>query len=97
MKRAITLAVLAVGLLSGSLFAQETVSVKVKGMVCSFCAQGLDKKFSEKPAVETVAVSLEKKTVDLVFKNGQTMTDEEIKKTILDSGYNVKSIERGEK
>lgn len=75
-------------------FAKETIDVKVKGLVCSFCAQGIEKKFKANPAVEKVSVSLEKKHVVIGTKENSKLSDEEIKKSLEDSGYNVEKIER---
>jgi periplasmic mercuric ion binding protein len=72
----------------------ETAKVSVNGMVCSFCAQGIKKKFSEAKAVEKCDVDLDKKLVQLTFKKDQKMTDEEIKKSIREAGYEVRGIER---
>ena len=76
-----------------ALFA-ETIDVKVKGMVCSFCAQGLSKNFKEAPAVEKVTVLLKEKTIELDLKKDATLSDESIKKIVMDAGYNVHSIKR---
>ena len=78
-------------------WAGEKVNVKVKGMVCSFCAQGLDKKFKAEPAVEKVSVSLKDKAIRLELKDGQALDDEKIKKLVQDAGYNVHSISRDAK
>jgi mercuric ion binding protein len=80
--------------LVSSAMAAENVQVKVKGMVCSFCAQGLTKKFKAEPAVETVKVTLSDKLIRLTLKDKQTMADEKIKKIIEEAGYDVQSIER---
>jgi mercuric ion binding protein len=63
-------------------------------MVCSFCAQGLTKKFKAEPAVETGKVTLSDKLIRLTLKDKQTMADEKIKKIIEEAGYDVQSIER---
>ena len=73
---------------------EADVNVKVKGMVCSFCAQGLDKKFRGHPAVEDVDVTIKAKEIRLQLKDGQTLTDEEIRTMVKDAGYNVDSIKR---
>lgn len=87
-----------VGMLAGSVvWAGEKVNVKVKGMVCSFCAQGLDKKFKAEPAVEKVNVSLKDKLIQVELKNNQQLSDESIKKIVHDAGYNVHSITRDSK
>jgi len=66
----------------------------VHGMVCEFCAIGLEKKFNECEQVESIDVSLEDGTVSLVLKGGQKMDDAEITKIITDNGIAVANIER---
>jgi len=63
------------------------VHVKVPGMVCSFCVQGLTKVFKKQEAVEQVHVSLEGKFVHLVIKKDQTMDSDKILNLIKDAGY----------
>jgi periplasmic mercuric ion binding protein len=70
-------------------FAGEVLKVGVKGMVCSFCAQGIEKKFSAEPSVEKVHVSLEKKLVTLNFKDDQRLPDSKIKEILKDAGYDA--------
>ena len=74
--------------------ATQSVHITVRGMVCAFCAQGITKKFSSQVAVDQVKVSLEKKSVDLSLKSGQTITDQAIQKILTESGYTVEKIER---
>ena len=76
-------------LFSNFAFAGETQTVGVKGMVCSFCAQGITKKFKEQPEVQSVDVSLEKKYVKLTYKDGQKLSDEKISSLLKESGYDV--------
>ncbi|MGZ3694958.1 MAG: heavy-metal-associated domain-containing protein [Bdellovibrionota bacterium] len=86
---------LAMTLISAPAFASHKhVSATVKGMVCGFCAQGIEKKFKADPAVESVKVSLETKLVQLSLRDGQDITDEAVKKVLLDAGYNTDKIER---
>lgn len=80
-------------LFSISAFA-EGAKVKVDGMVCAFCAQGIKKKFSENAAVEHCEVDLDKKEVSLTFKKGQKMSDDQIKNTIKDAGYTIHRLDR---
>lgn len=72
----------------------KSIRVKVNGMVCAFCAQGITKKFKAQPQVETVDVKLEDKTVTLTVKEKQDLTDEKIKEILTDSGYSVDAITR---
>ena len=78
-----------------SFFSQASeIDVKVKGMVCSMCAQGIQKKISSQKSVESVKVNLDDKHVLIQTKKGQDLSDEEITKMINEAGYNVAEIKR---
>ena len=87
----LTLVVLAV--LSGSVFA-ETIHTTVDGMVCAFCATGIEKTFRKQPEVETVKVDLPTKQVTVTTKSGTTLSDEKIKEVVTYSGYTMGKIVR---
>jgi copper chaperone CopZ len=70
------------------------IKVSVKGMVCGFCAQGIQKKFSEESAIDSVKVSLSSHLVDLKLKEGKDIQDEKITAILKDAGYTVEKIER---
>lgn len=72
----------------------EDIRVFVKGMVCSFCVQGVEKQFKKQDSIEKVEVDLEDSLVSIWLKEGQKISDEKINSLIKDSGYNVESIER---
>lgn len=74
----------------------EQITIGVKGMVCSFCAQGIKKTFSRDKAVEKVDVDLDKKLVFITTAKGQNLSDEVIKETIVDAGYEVTDIKRAD-
>jgi copper chaperone CopZ len=75
-------------------WAAGEVNVTVKGMVCGFCAQGIEKKFHSHASIDGIKVSLGEKRVKLKLKQGQTITDETIREFLAESGYNVEKIER---
>lgn len=79
--------------LSVSSFAAE-IMVKVNGMVCSMCAQGIQKKFKAQADVKEIDVNLEKKYVSLITQDNATISDETITNLIKEAGYNVERIER---
>lgn len=79
--------------LSSVAYAQD-ISVKVSGMVCAMCAQGIQKKFKKLPEVKKIKVDLDSKVVTIQTKQEKDVTDEVIKKLITEAGYNVTSIER---
>jgi mercuric ion binding protein len=72
----------------------KPITVKVKGMVCAFCAQGIEKKFKALSEIEKVHVSLETKKVDLETKKDKDIDDQQITKIITEAGYDVQGIER---
>lgn len=74
-------------------FAKD-ISVKVSGMVCSMCAQGIQKKFSKLPEVKEIKVDLDSKVVSITTKDDLDVADSKIKELITEAGYNVASIER---
>lgn len=77
-------------LLATTVFAKPLtgeVHVQVKGMVCSFCAQGLTKAFKKMPEVEKIDVSLEGKFVHLTLKKDKSLEDTKILETVKDAGY----------
>lgn len=87
----LTLAVLAA--LSGSALA-ETIHTSVHGMVCAFCATGIEKTFLKQPEVATVKVDLPKKLVTITTKPGKTLSDAKIKEVVSYSGYTMDKIDR---
>ncbi|MEY2544656.1 MAG: copper chaperone [Verrucomicrobiota bacterium] len=79
--------------LSGSALA-ETITTTVNGMVCAFCATGIEKTFRKQPEVATVKVDLAKKQVTITTKSGTTLSDSKIKEVVTYSGYTMGDIVR---
>ncbi|MDZ4786664.1 MAG: cation transporter [bacterium] len=73
----------------------EEIKITVKGMVCSFCAQGIKKTFGKMDNIKNINVDLDKKIVTIEIDDLKPLSDEEIKNIITDSGYDVFTIERG--
>lgn len=90
MKKFILVALL---LSSFSLWA-KTIKVEVSGMVCSMCAQGIEKKFKKMDVVKSIKVDLDTKLVHIELVDEQDISNEVITKNIVDSGYNVAKIIR---
>ncbi len=72
----------------------NTLRVTVDGLVCSFCAQGIDKSLRRLPATEDVYVSLQKRLVAVALRDGQNIDDALLTKTLKDAGYTVRAIDR---
>ena len=71
-----------------------TIEMNVNGLVCAFCAQGIEKQLRKFPATADVVVSLEQKLVAVSLKDGQDIPDAELRRALTNAGYTVKSIER---
>ncbi|MEY2500640.1 MAG: copper chaperone [Verrucomicrobiota bacterium] len=72
----------------------ETITTTVHGMVCAFCATGIEKTFRKQPEVATVKVDLPKKQVVIQTKPGKTLSDANIKEVVTYSGYTMGKIDR---
>lgn len=71
-----------------------TIEMKVNGLVCGFCAQGIEKTLRKNAATADVVVSLEKRLVAVAPKDGQDIADAELTRALKDAGYDVKGITR---
>lgn len=74
--------------------ANQSITMKVDGLVCAFCAQGIEKKLKGFAATEGVYVNLEHGVVAMGLKPAQDVPDTELTSTLTDAGYSVKAISR---
>ena len=95
MKNTIAAVVLLVSALSAAAQSStpSTIKAEVNGMVCAFCAQGIEKKMKAMPQTRDVLVNLDKRIVAVEMKPGQTVSHDKIKQSIADAGYDVTKIE----
>jgi copper chaperone CopZ len=93
MKRQVQIAAARAVLVASSATA-ATIEMNVNGLVCAFCAQGIEKKLRKLPATADVVVSLEQHLVAVSLKDGQDISDEELRKALTNAGYTVTSIQR---
>jgi copper chaperone CopZ len=73
-----------------------TIEMNVNGLVCAFCAQGIEKQLRKFPATADIVVSLEHKLVAVALKDGQDIPDAELRRALTNAGYTVKTIQRTE-
>ena len=73
-----------------------TVEMHVNGLVCAFCAQGIEKQLRKFPATADVVVSLEQRVVAVGLKDGQDIPDDELRKALTNAGYTVTAIQRSD-
>ena len=71
-----------------------SIEMEVHGLVCAFCAQGIEKTLRKFDATEDVFVSLEHRTVALSLRDGATIPDSELESAMTDAGYTVVGIRR---
>lgn len=92
-----TLATMILAAAASNAFASsKTIQIGLDGLVCAFCAQGIEKKLKAQAATDKVFVSLDKKVAVVALKDGQDIADATIKTEITDAGYVVKSIARSD-
>jgi cation transport ATPase len=92
MKRLMLAAALAAA--PAAVLATETLKLTVNGMVCSFCAQGIERKLSALPETEAVYVNLMRKVVAVQPKPGATLDANKMRREVKDAGYHVVRVEQ---
>ena len=84
---------LAIAMAALPAFAASSVKATVNGMVCAFCAQGIEKTISKMDATKAVFVDLKSKVVLVEAKEGKALDHKAISATIVDAGYDVVKME----
>ena len=67
--------------------------VSVQGMVCDFCARGIEKTFSKDQRVSKIDVDLASGKVLLAFSGANEIDSADIRKKILNNGLNTTDIQ----
>lgn len=70
-------------------FSAEIEKITVNGMVCAFCAQGIEKTLAAMPETQAVYVNLKQRVVLVEPKLGQKLDIAKIRTGITDAGYDV--------
>ena len=73
--------------------AADSVKATVNGMVCAYCAQGIEKRIVKMDATKAVFVDLKRKTVVVEAKEGKALDQKAIAAEITDAGYDVVRFE----
>jgi cation transport ATPase len=73
--------------------AAGTTKITVNGMVCAFCAQGIEKRLTALPQTQGVYVNLAQKIVAVEAKPGQAHDEAQLRNEIRDAGYDVVRVE----
>jgi len=70
-----------------------TQRIEILGMVCAFCAQGIEKSFISDENVKDVFVNLKEYFVVIESKDGKSIDEKHIRTIVNDAGYDVRNIE----
>jgi copper chaperone CopZ len=73
--------------------APSAVKLTVNGMVCAFCAQGIEARLKQMPETADLYINLKQKVVAVQAKPGATLALDKIRAEVTDAGYEVSSIE----
>ena len=74
--------------------AGASVRLKVNGMVCPFCAYGLEKRLGEIASVDAVLIRISDGLVQIRTKQDQELTDQVLEDAVKKSGFTLTEIER---
>ncbi|MEQ1598062.1 MAG: heavy metal-associated domain-containing protein [Methylotenera sp.] len=88
----VLLAILVSFLVSMPAFAVTSIKAEVNGMVCAFCAKGIEKKLKALPEGQGTYVDLKSRVVVLELKDGLDVSLEKFTKIIKDAGYSVRKV-----
>ncbi len=69
--------------------AASSLKLQVNGMVCSFCAQGIEKRLKALPDTGAIFIDLRNKVVAVESKAGQTLDAERVAGEVREAGYDV--------
>lgn len=89
MKSNLIFTIIIFSLISFSAQAAESTVFTVNGMVCAFCAQGIEKKLKKMPETQAVLVDLAAKTVIVEAKPEMRVPVDKVILEIKEAGYDV--------
>lgn len=75
-------------------YAANSIKAEVNGMVCAFCAKGIEKKLKAMPESQASFVDLKSRIVVLELKEGKDVAIEKFTQVIKDAGYSVSKVEK---
>lgn len=74
--------------------AVTTIEVAINGMVCSFCAQGVERSVRRLPGTDRVELDLTRRLLSVTMRPGATIADEQLRSVIRHAGFEVRQIRR---
>ncbi len=70
----------------------KEVTIKVDGLACPFCAYGLEKKLKRLEGMEKIKIFINEGKVTLAFKDGVSISKEEIERAVDEGGFTPREI-----
>jgi len=77
--------------------AARTIEMHVNGLVCEFCAQGIQKSMKRLDPGAEVWVSLENRMVAIKLKDTKDIPDAALRKAITDAGFTLVKVDRSDR
>jgi copper chaperone CopZ len=71
----------------------SSLKLQVNGMVCSFCAQGIEKRLKSLPDTGAIFIDLRNKVVAVESRAGQTLDAQRVATEVREAGYDVVGTE----
>ena len=71
----------------------SAVKLSVNGMVCAFCAQGIEARLKKLPETADLYINLKQKVVAVEAKPGQMLAVDKLKAEVVEAGYEVTRAE----
>jgi mercuric ion binding protein len=71
-----------------------SLTLKVDGMVCPFCAYGLEKRLRELSALDETLIQVSDGLVQIRVKEGEQLTDEAVADAVKRAGFTLREIRR---
>lgn len=72
----------------------DVITVKTDGLVCAYCAQGIEELFYEQDEVKSVKVDVDKALTIITTNGNADLSDEKVAQLIDSAGYKARSITR---
>lgn len=73
--------------------AASSLKMQVNGMVCAFCAQGIEKRLKALPETGELFIDLRNKVVAVQPRPGQTLDAQRVASEVREAGYDVVASE----
>ena len=80
-----------------SILSGATITLRVDGLSCPFCAYGLEKRLKEIPAVDTLVVRVSDGIIQIRTKDGQELDDAALHDAVDRAGFSLREIHRVER